>query len=111
MLTQEDIGKKIRDLRVKQGIPQAELARAVGLESHAAISDIERGKTNLKLSQLSRIAEFFKMSVEEMLSSNVITTHTVQYRESKDITAEEKRKSLKNMKGFWDRVEEYKKNK
>lgn len=111
MLTQEEIGKKIRDLRVRKSISQVDLAKAIGLESHAAISDIERGKTNLKINQLQKIADFFSMTIEDILNSQVITTHTTQYRESKDMTKEDKAKSLKDMKGFWERVEQYKKKK
>ncbi len=105
------MGKKIRDIRVKKGISQLDLAKAIGLESHAAISDIENGKSNLKYNQLGKIADFFRISIEDMLNSKIITSGTTQYRESKDMTPIEKAVSEKNMKGFLERVEEYKKNK
>ena len=111
MLTEEEIGKKIRDLRVKHGVAQADLAKAIGLESHAAISDIERGKTNLKVTQLSKIASFFKMTVEDLLNSRVITTHVTHHRESKDTTSEDRKQTLKEKDGFLKRLEEIKENK
>lgn len=111
MLTKEEIGKKIRDLRVKKAISQGKLAKAIGLESHAAVSDIERGKTNLKITQLNKIADFFEMSVGELLNSEVITAYVSQNRESKDITPEERKKAQRSMDGFLARVEEYKKKK
>jgi len=111
MLTKEEIGKKIRDLRVKKSISQGKLAKAIGLESHAAISDIEKGKTNLKITQLNKIADFFEMSAGELLKSEVVIADASHARESKGITLEERNRAQKNMKGFFARVEEYKKKK
>lgn len=66
MLTPEEIGDKVRQLRVKYGKSQKELGRVLG-RSHATISDIERGKTGLGVDDLTKVADFFNVPVSEVL--------------------------------------------
>lgn len=66
MLTPEQIGDKIRQLRVKHNISQEELGRVLG-RSHATISDIERGETKLSVKDLTKLADYFRISASEIL--------------------------------------------
>lgn len=66
MITNADIGSKIRELRIKAKLSQKELGEALG-RSHAAISDIERGITNLTLTDLSLIADFLNIPINDFL--------------------------------------------
>lgn len=66
----EEIGQRIKDLRTKQNISQEALGKFLG-KSHAAISDIERGKTELSVSDLSLIANFLKVDIDEILNPSI----------------------------------------
>lgn len=68
--SKQELGARIRDLRVKNDISQEELGKVLQ-KSHAAISDIERGKTEVSVNDLSLIAQRFNTSVGEILSSPV----------------------------------------
>lgn len=67
-LSRDEIGKKIRDLRAKNNKSQEDLGNHLS-KSHAAISDIERGKTELSVSDLNKIAQFFDVPAETLLYS------------------------------------------
>jgi transcriptional regulator with XRE-family HTH domain len=57
MITHEEVGKRIRLAREELGISQGQLGTRLSRQrSHAAISDIERGKTKLDVEDLSEFA-------------------------------------------------------
>lgn len=57
MLSDEQIGKLIKDLRESMGMNQQELAEKVGsIESRAAVSRIESGNRKLRLSNIEDFA-------------------------------------------------------
>ena len=90
MITKEEIGAKIRKFRQKTGKSQEELGKALS-RSHAAVSDIERGITDLSVSDLSTIANFFGVSITEFLNRETETVpYFVQHRDAKNITPKEK---------------------
>ena len=58
MPTYVEIGRRIRQARTEKALMQADLGRLLSKpRSHAAISDIERGRTKLNLDELAEIAE------------------------------------------------------
>ena len=90
MITKDKLGIKIRELRLKIGKSQEELGKILK-RSHAAVSDIERGKTDLSVTDLSTIANFFNVPVSFFLEDDSFqydfaSTH---YRDAKNITKEE----------------------
>lgn len=67
MLTQKQLGQKIKELREECGeLSQAQLAKAIAL-SRAAISEIERGNRGLGALELAKIARVFELSTDELL--------------------------------------------
>jgi transcriptional regulator with XRE-family HTH domain len=99
MLNPQELGNKIRLLRNKSGKSQEQLGAALD-RSHAAISDIERGITNLSVSDLSKIAQFFGVSVNEILDEAPTTQSVIHFRDGKDITlqqTQEANKEIENM--------------
>ena len=56
MLTRGEIGRRVRAAREEQRLSQTALGGLFG-RTHAAISDIERGKTNIGLADLARLAD------------------------------------------------------
>lgn len=61
--TKDEIGNKIRELRIKKGVSQEELGKILD-KSHATISDIERGRRNLTAIELDAIARFFGVNAD-----------------------------------------------
>lgn len=89
MLDDVTIGKKIRELREKKDISQEELGKVLN-HTHAAISDIERGRTKISVSDLSIIANYFGVSINDVLREEPTNSPSLtQYRDAKDITPDE----------------------
>lgn len=57
--------KFIKDLRIKKGLSQAEIAQKIGL-SRSSYIGFEQGKTELTLSAVSKLAEFFGVTLQEI---------------------------------------------
>ena len=97
MLTKEELGKKIRDLRVRKSI--------------AAVSDIERGKTSVSVEQLDAIAQVLGVSVNDILETEVISQGFNQNRDSSSLSANDKREMDVATKGFLDHIKSLKNKK
>ncbi len=114
MITKEQIGAKIRQLRVEKGISQESLGTALG-RTHATISDIERGKTDVSVRDLYIIANFLKIPVTEFLSTEdrntAVHSSFAQNRDAKDITPEEKQFADKVAGDFIKLAREFAKDK
>jgi transcriptional regulator with XRE-family HTH domain len=66
MLSKAEIGAKIRQLRLAKNKTQTDLGQVLKV-SYAAVSDIERGITDLTISDLYAIARFFDVPITEFL--------------------------------------------
>lgn len=80
-----NIGKRVEHYRTQKKISQDELAAILDI-SQQAISDIERGKTEIRVSQLLKIANALNISPEQLYSDertmgidarNSTNTHSV----------------------------------
>ena len=60
------IGKRIRELRKRQGMTQAELAAELGINK-SAVSDYEKGEVRTHAAMLAGLAKALKASADEML--------------------------------------------
>ena len=70
-----DFGRKLAVLRNEAGLPQAELARKIGL-SRASLANIERGEQRVYLHQfLSVLSALGRSKLEELLPAEG-TTHS-----------------------------------
>ncbi|MCK4454231.1 DUF4065 domain-containing protein [Candidatus Parcubacteria bacterium] len=68
MLTQKQLGQKIKKLRDERELSQEELAKFIGI-SRAALSEIERGNRSLNALELAKMAKVFKLSTDELLQN------------------------------------------
>lgn len=68
MLTQEQLGQKIKKLRGEKELIQEELAKFIGI-SRAALSELERGNRSLDALELAKIAKVFELSADELLQN------------------------------------------
>lgn len=59
----------IRDLRVKRGLSQEELARALGYTDRSSVAKIEAGKVDLSQSRLEKLAQIFCVTVSHLLGT------------------------------------------
>jgi transcriptional regulator with XRE-family HTH domain len=71
-ISKEELGDRIRRLRVKNNKSQEDLGNALD-KSHATVSDIERGKTELSVTDLAKIAQFFDVPVEILVSPEAVS--------------------------------------
>ena len=62
MINHKQIGRQIRELRIRRGWKQYELADKVGM-SRPAICNIEAGKRSLTLNTLKRFCEVFEIDI------------------------------------------------
>lgn len=63
----EEIGKNIEKLRIANKLKQKDFAARLGI-SRPTVSNWEQGKNPPTTDQLFRIAEEFKVSIDELLS-------------------------------------------
>ena len=63
------IGKEIKKLRTVNDMTQEQAAEGLHLDRNA-YGEIERGKTDIHLSRLVQIANFFKVEIEDLVGSN-----------------------------------------
>lgn len=63
--TQEEIGSKIKQLRIEKKMTQAELAEKMNVSS-SAVSKWERGLTGLDIHTACELADIFEISVSEL---------------------------------------------
>lgn len=69
----KDFGKKLKEMRKKQGLTQIQLADLCGIEQHE-ISIIEGGRRNLTLRNVQRICASMGIKVEISLSESLDKT-------------------------------------
>ena len=62
------LGKSLRDLRLERRWTQEELADRAGVHPHY-VSDIERGKRNVAIVNLTYLADALEMSAAELLAN------------------------------------------
>ena len=65
-----EIGKKIMDLRKKNGLSQEELAEKVGV-ARQTISKWELGETSPDLKQAKELSKIFKVSLDELADNDI----------------------------------------
>lgn len=66
-MIKEKVGKRIKELRTKQGLSQEEFAFKCDLD-RTYITSLERGKRNISLENLEKIAKAFNMSLSEFFN-------------------------------------------
>lgn len=69
MISQKKLGEKIKNWREEKGVSQEQFSKAVGL-SRVAVSEIERGNRGVDSVELVKIAGFFNISTDALLSDD-----------------------------------------
>lgn len=81
MLSSQELGIKVKSIRKQYGLSQEELGKILQ-KSHAAISDIERGKTELSLRDLYLLAEYLHISISHLIESPYNVSINIKNSES-----------------------------
>lgn len=76
---EQDIGRRLRDLRTRIGLSQRQLARQSGV-ANATISQIEAGKINPTVSMLKRVLDGIPINLSEFFSDEADTDGQVFFR-------------------------------
>lgn len=66
-MIKEKVGRRIKELRTKQGLSQEEFAFKCDLD-RTYITSLERGKRNISLENLEKIAKAFNMTLSEFFN-------------------------------------------
>ena len=72
----EELGKKIKNLRIEKGLTQENLADYVGCNT-SHISNIENSYTKLSLNVLLAIANALNVSIDYLLADQLNSTSTI----------------------------------
>ena len=83
----QKIGARIRELRVKRGMSQADLAVAAHI-SLPHISDIDLGKTKMYLTTFMRITEALQVSADLLLRPDTPQVNVIYQSEFKDVLSD-----------------------
>lgn len=80
--SKEEIGRRIRELRIKKGMSQEELAKAVGYTSNnsrSTINKVEQGQNDIVQSKLKAYAKALDVTVGYLLGIEDIDGFDVAY--------------------------------
>lgn len=96
------LGQRIRAARERLGITQADLAQRVGFSAHQIVSQIEKGRRDVKAWELAKIAKVLQVEFSSLLSkAGVSSEPMVLWRERP------KREAKEIEAGFLKRCREY----
>lgn len=87
MSSASEIGARIRELRIAQRMSQAELAEKSNI-SLPHISEIELGKSDMKLQNFIRIIEALQVSADSILRANVPSVAQLLGQEYADLLSD-----------------------
>lgn len=82
MISQKKLGGKIKEWREEKGVSQDEFAKVVDL-SRVAVSEIERGNRSVDAIELAKIATFFNVSTDALLSDDKTNNSDVENNDFK----------------------------
>lgn len=67
MLTNTEIGKRIRGFREKSGITQAKLGQLLGYTSHVPVANMESGRNTISVVQLESVANILRVPLHYLI--------------------------------------------
>ena len=70
------VGKKLRELRIQKGMSRLEFAKAIGV-SEKSVKNWENDVSNPDLFHASAIADFFGVSMDELLGRDIDGIFTI----------------------------------
>ncbi|GAB6254499.1 helix-turn-helix domain-containing protein [Peribacillus sp. N1] len=68
----EDLGIRIKELRIKQGLTQVDFAKRIGYKHPSIISEIESGKKGLSANKLPLVANVLGVDINSLFFTQVV---------------------------------------
>ncbi len=100
MTTRENIGRRIREAREERNLSQSELGQLLSRKrTHAAISELERGKVRLDVEELIEIAAILGKDISYFLASPEAPS-VVYRRGDRGLDEEQRRETEKAIEAF-----------
>lgn len=79
-----EVGKRIRDLRLKKNMSQADLADKANI-SLSQVSDIETGKSSMRLTTFIGIVEALQVSADVLLRTDIPEVNNIYKSEFAEV--------------------------
>ena len=86
------IGAKIKEIRLKAGAPQLDVAKILGFQSATALSLVESGQRSISLENLTKFAKHFHVNLDFFLGTQPTPKTDVLYALRADKTLDEEDK-------------------
>lgn len=102
MLTDKEIGERIKRIRKRNGYTQEELSEELLMGDRIKISRIENGKQSMTANELIKFCSFFNISLDVLINDNKLNSEEYlilsdRYLINDDIKIEEKREVIKKI--------------
>lgn len=102
MLTDKEIGEKIKIIRNRNGYTQEELSEKLLIGDRIKISRIENGKQSMTANELIKFCSFFNISLDVLINNDKLNSEEYlilsdKYLINDDIEIEEKREVIKKI--------------
>ncbi|MCK4505363.1 MAG: ImmA/IrrE family metallo-endopeptidase [Candidatus Aegiribacteria sp.] len=97
-------GNRIRKIRAELGYSPENVANLLGFSSRQSVYDLEKGKRDLKAFEALKLADYFGITPEELVTGETIVTVPVSWRGEPDRHAEN---TLKTRLARYIRLEEF----
>ncbi|CAK6472605.1 hypothetical protein BFRIG_01845 [Peribacillus frigoritolerans] len=68
----EDLGIRIKELRIKQGLTQVDFAKRLGYKHPSIISEIESGKKGLSANKLPLVANVLGVDINSLFFVQIV---------------------------------------
>lgn len=100
MSMNEEVGRRVRQAREELGLSQGALGRLLSPpRTHAAVSDIERGKTRLDVDDLSSLATLLRKDLSYFYEDRP-TSGVVYRRGDRGLTPQEQQRADRSIEDF-----------
>lgn len=102
MLTDKEIGERLKRIRNRNGYTQEELSEKLLIGDRIKISRIENGKQSMTANELIKFCSFFNISLDVLLNDEKLNSEEYlilsdRYLTNDDIEIEEKREVIKKI--------------
>ncbi len=102
MLTDKEIGERIKKVRKRNGYTQEELSEKLLIGDRIKISRIENGKQSMTANELIKFCSFFNISLDVLINDDKLNSEEYlilsdRYLINDDIEIEEKREVIKKI--------------
>lgn len=102
MLTNKEIGEKLKKIRNLNGYTQEELSEKLLIGDRIKISRIENGKQSMTANELIKFCSFFNISLDSLINDKKLNSEEYlnlsdRYLTNNDIEPNEKREIIKKV--------------